>query len=179
MKTALLIIDVQQGLCEGANSAFESNRVIGRINQVSEKARAAGAVVIMIQHASTSGFLEYGTDAWQLAHGLHVAPTDLRIRKTTPDAFHRTALEKTLKQRAIADLVICGMHTEFCVDTTTRKALALGYPVILVADAHTTESKEHLSAAQIIRHHNETLTNISSFGPKVRAISAEDLHMGF
>ena len=135
-------------------------------------------MVVFIQHASTSGFLEYGTDAWQLAHGLHVEPADLRIRKTTPDAFHHTELEGTLKQRAIAALVICGMHTEFCVDTTTRRALELGYPVILVADAHTTESKDHLSAAQIIRHHNNTLTSISSFGPRVRAIATEDLLIG-
>jgi nicotinamidase-related amidase len=61
------------------------------------------------------------------------------------------------------------------VDTTTRRALALGYPVVLVADAHTTEDKEHLSAAQIIRHHNATLTNIESFGPRVRAIATAEL----
>ena len=178
MNTALLVIDVQQGLCQGEHDAFESPQVIARINQVSEKARAAGAVVIFIQHESKSGYLEFGTDAWQLAHGLHVEPTDLRIRKTTPDSFHRTELEEVLKRHAVANLVICGMHTEFCVDTTTRRALALGYPVVLVKDAHTTESNEHLSAAQIIRHHNDTLTNISSFGPRVRAISTEDLRIG-
>lgn len=178
MKIGLLIIDVQQGLCEGANSAFDADHVIARINAVSAKARAAGAAVVFIQHESTSGTLEFGTDAWQLAHGLHVAPSDLRIRKTTAEAFHRTELEDILQQCGITDLVICGMHTEFCVDTTTRRALALGYPVILVADAHTTESKGHLSAAQIIRHHNETLTHISSFGPMVRAISAADLPIG-
>jgi len=178
MKTALLIIDVQQGLCEGPNRAFDADHVIGCINQVSEKVRAAGALVVFIQHESTSGFLEFGTEAWQLARGLHVDPADLRVRKTTPDAFHRTELGDTLKQHAITDLVICGMHTEFCVDTTTRRALALGYPVVLVADAHTTESKAHLPAAHIIRHHNETLTNISSFGVRVRAIAAEDVRLG-
>lgn len=178
MKTALLIIDVQQGLCEGTEAAFASDQVIARINKVSAQVRAAGAVVVFIQHESTSGFLELGTDAWQLAHGLQVEPTDLRMRKTTPDAFHCTALAETLKQHAVRDLVICGMHTEFCVDTTTRSALARGYPVVLVADAHTTENKGHLSAAQIIRHHNETLANIYSFGPRVRAIAAEDLQMG-
>ena len=178
MNTALLIIDVQQGLCEGEHDAFESQQVITRINMVSEKARAAGAVVIFIQHESKSGYLEFGTHAWQLAHGLHVGPTDLRIRKTTPDSFHRTELEEVLRRHAVDDLVICGMHTEFCVDTTTRRALALGYPVVLVEDAHTTEGNEHLSAAQVIRHHNDTLTNISSFGPRVRAISAEKLRIG-
>ena len=178
MNTALLVIDVQQGLCEGEHNAFESHQVIARINKVSEKARAAGAAVIFIQHESKSGYLEFGTDAWQLAHGLHVEPTDLRIRKTTPDSFHRTELEEVLKRHAVANLVICGMHTEFCVDTTTRRALALGYPVVLVEDAHTTENNQHLSAAQIIRHHNDTLTNISSFGPRVRAISADNLRIG-
>jgi nicotinamidase-related amidase len=178
MNTALLVIDVQQGLCEGEHDAFESRQVIARINKVSEKARAAGAVVIFVQHESKSGYLEFGTDAWQLAHGLHVEATDLRIRKTTPDSFHRTELEELLKRHAVGDLVICGMHTEFCVDTTTRRALALGYPVVLVEDAHTTESNEHLSAEQIIRHHNDTLTNISSFGPRVRAISTENLRIG-
>lgn len=175
MKTALLVIDVQQGLCEGEHDAFESQQVIDRINKLSEKARAAGAVVVFVQHESKSGYLEFGTDAWQLAHGLQVHPNDLRIRKTSPDSFNRTELEQVLKQHAVTDIVICGLHTEFCVDTTTRRALALGYPVILVTDAHTTEDKEHLSAAQIIRHHNVTLTSIESFGPRVRAISTDEL----
>lgn len=178
MNTALLVIDVQQGLCEGEHEAFESQQIIARINKVSEKARVAGAVVIFIQHESRSGYLEFGTDAWQLAHGLHIDSTDLRIRKTTPDSFHRTELEELLKRHTVGNLVICGMHTEFCVDTTTRRALALGYPVVMVEDAHTTESNEHLSAAQIIRHHNYTLTNIGSFGPRVRAISSENLRIG-
>jgi nicotinamidase-related amidase len=175
MSTALLIIDVQQGLCEGEHAAFESREVIARINGVAAKARAVGAPVIFIQHESGSGYLEFESEAWQLARGLDVEPSDLSVRKTTPDSFHRTGLEALLARHAVTDLVICGMHTEFCVDTTTRRALALGFPVVLVADAHTTEGKGHLSAAQVIRHHNETLTNISSFGPRVRALSSDEV----
>jgi nicotinamidase-related amidase len=178
MNTALLIIDVQQGLCEGEHCAYGSRQVIARINQVSDKARSAGALVIFIQHESKSGYLEFGTPAWQLADGLVVAPTDLRIRKTTPDSFHRTELADVLTQHAIVKLIICGMHTEFCVDTTARRALALGYPVILVEDGHTTEGNAHLSAPQIIAHHNATLTNISSFGPRVQTVTTDNLHMG-
>jgi len=177
MSAALLIVDVQQGLCEGEHDAFESQQVIARINVVSEKARAAGALVIFIQHESTSGYLEWGTDAWQLARGLHVETSDLRLRKTSPDSFHRTELEEVLRSRGVSSLVICGMHTEFCVDTTTRRALALGFPVVLVEDAHTTEGNKHLSAAQVIQHHNDTLTNITSFGPRVRAVSSDDLRL--
>jgi nicotinamidase-related amidase len=175
MNTALLVIDVQQGLCEGEHAAFESQQVIARINQVSAKARAAGALVVFIQHESTSGYLEFATPAWQLAEGLQLEPSDLRMRKTTPDSFLRTELQQILQHHAVADLVICGMHTEFCVDTTTRRSLALGYPVVLVADAHTSEGNAHLSAAQVIQHHNDTLTNISSFGPRVRAIPTDNV----
>jgi nicotinamidase-related amidase len=178
MTTALLVIDVQQGLCEGEREAFESQQVIGRINQVSSKVRAASGMVVFVQHESKSGYLEFGTDAWQLAHGLHVEAGDMRLRKTTPDSFHRTELEQVLRRHGVEDLVVCGMHTEFCVDTTTRRALALGFPVILVGDAHTSQGNQHLSATQVIRHHNDTLANISSFGPRVRVVATEDLRVG-
>ncbi|MDB5946471.1 MAG: cysteine hydrolase [Ramlibacter sp.] len=178
MKSALLIIDVQQGLCEGEHNAFESAEVISRINRVSAKARAAGLPVILIQHESETGNLKVGTRAWQLAQGLHTDPSDIRVRKTTPDSFLRTDLEHTLRARAITDLIICGMHTEFCVDTTARKALALGYPVVLVEDAHTTEGNEYVTPRQVIQHHNATLENISSFGPRVRIVPTDALEIG-
>ncbi len=177
MKTALLVIDVQQGLCEGEHAAFESQRVIERINRVATQARAAGAPVIFVQHEAATE-LQYGTQAWQLALGLEVMPGDLRVCKTTCDSFHRTDLEQILKQHAVTQLVVCGMHTEFCVDTTARRALALGYEVMLIADAHTTEDRPHLPAAQIIRHHNETLVKIESFGVRVRIVAAEQMRFG-
>lgn len=175
MTTALLVIDVQQGLCEGEGAAFESPQVIRRINIASSKARAAGVPVIFIQHESGPGYLELETPAWQLANGLEFESTDLRVRKTTPDSFHRTGLEELLKRLGVTSLVICGMHTEFCVDTTTRRALALGFPVVLLEDAHTSAGNQYLSATQVIQHHNETLSNIGSFGPRVRIIPADKL----
>jgi nicotinamidase-related amidase len=102
---------------------------------------------------------------------------NLRTRKTTPDAYHRTELQALLEQQAVSNGVICGMHTDFCVDTTTRRALALGYTVMLVEDAPTTRDKAHLSAAHIIGHHDETLANLSSFGPRVRSVFAEGLRI--
>ena len=75
----------------------------------------------------------------------------------------------------MTELAICGMQTDFCVDTTTRRALALGFPVVLVSDGHTTLSNKTLSASQIIDHHNETLSNIESFGNVVRLKTAEEV----
>jgi nicotinamidase-related amidase len=172
MKSALLIIDVQQGLCEGEGQAYDSASVIARINTLAQKMRQAGLPVIFIQHESGPGYLEQGTPAWQLARGLQTAPGDRFVRKTTPDSFLRTDLQELLQAGGVTELIICGMHTEFCVDTTTRRALALGYPVMLVEDGHTSAGNAVLTAPQVIAHHNATLTNISSFGPRVRTVAS-------
>ncbi len=178
MKTALLIIDVQQGLCEGEGRAFESDAVIARINQVAVRARAARAPVVFIQHESVAGYLEHASREWQLADGLQAEPGDWRVRKTTPDAFQGTDLDALLKAHGVTRLIVCGMHSEFCVDTTTRRALALGYPVTLVSDGDTSAGNAVLSLRQVIDHHNATLTNITSFGPRVLAVASADLQVG-
>lgn len=177
MTTALLIIDVQTALCSGAYEAYDSKRVIDRINLVSVKARAVGAPVIVIQHESQGGSLEYGTEGWELAAGLTVLPTDILIGKKATDSFHQTELQNVLQAHSVTSLVICGLQSEFCVDTTTRRALALGYPVVLVSDGHSTMNNSVLSAAQISAHHNETLANITSFGPRVEAIPASEVRI--
>lgn len=177
MPTTILVIDVQQGLCEGEDAAFDCPGTIARINIVLRKARAAGVPIVFVQHESKSGYLEHGSPAWQLAQGLDVQEADLKLRKTTPDCFLRTELQNLLQQQGTTQLIICGMHTEFCVDTTTRRALALGYPVVLVADAHTSAGNPAITPQQVIAHHNATLTNISSFGPRVEAITAEMLEL--
>ena len=175
MTRALLIIDVQQGLCEGEGAAWDCANVIARINRVAAHARASGVPVVFIQHEGQGGYLAHGSRAWQLADGLLAEPDDLRVRKTTPDSFLRTDLQALLSARGVSELIVCGMHSEFCVDTTTRRALALGYPVTLVADAHTSAGNAALTPQQVIAHHNATLTNISSFGPRVRAVNCDDL----
>ena len=123
MRPALLIIDVQQGLCEGEGAAFRCAGTIARINALSAAARAAGAPVVFVQHEALNE-LRHGSREWQLADGLVAEPGDLRLRKTTPDSFNKTSLESLLRERGIDTLVICGMHTEFCVDTTCRRAMA-------------------------------------------------------
>lgn len=177
MATALLIIDVQSALCSGDHAVFESQRVVDRVNQVSEKARSAGVPVILMQHESPSGSLERGSDGWKLDSRLVVDDADLVLAKKAADAFHRTNLQAELERRGITHLIICGMQSEFCVDTTTRRALALGYPVTLVSDAHSTSDSGILTAAQISAHHTATLESISSFGPRVIARLAAEVEV--
>ena len=175
MPTALLIIDVQTALCTGRYATFEADAVIARINAVSAKVRAAGGLVVLVQHESAEDAFAHGSLGWQLAPGLVVAEGDARVRKTASDAFYRTELNDLLHVKGIDRLIICGMQTEFCVDTTVRRALGLGYPVTLVSDGHSTLANRHLSAAQIVAHHNETLGYLDSFEAKVTLSTAEQV----
>ena len=175
MKTALLIIDVQRGLFDDEPRPFEADAVIARINALAARARESGVPVIFIQHEAASGNLAHGSETWQLERQLHTAPGDHFVRKTTPDSFLRTTLQALLDEHGVTHVVICGYASEFCVDTTVRRAAALGYPVTLVADAHTTHDKEHATAAAIRMHENATLPDIASFGPEIRAQATAEI----
>lgn len=175
MTQALLIIDVQRALFNSPPQPFEAELVVQRINQVAQRARTAGAPVVIIQHERAKGPMSVNTEGWQLQPGLEVELDDLRVRKTTPDSFLRTNLKDLLDHKGVTELTICGYASEFCVDTTVRRAAALGYPVTLVADGHTTHDKAHASAAQIRAHENATLPDIGSFGPVIRAVPAADI----
>jgi nicotinamidase-related amidase len=153
MTTALLIIDMQHALCSGEDAAFGIDNVIEKINALSSRARASGTLVIV---------------------GLLTAAEDIQVRKRTPSSFHRTELHQLLKERGVAYLVICGLQTEFCVDTTVRQALPLGYEVTLVSDAHSTTDGA-LRAEQVIAHHNRTLRWMTSYGPRMEVKPAAEV----
>ena len=174
---ALLIIDVQQALCFGEWAAFEAERVIERINEVSERCRRTGRPVVVIQHETADGPLQFASPGWQIADGLIVAPTDIRVRKRTCDSFLGTELQQRLFDSGCSRLIVCGLQSEFCVDTTVRRALALGYPVTLVSDGHSTVDNGVLKASEISAHHNKTLSSISSFGPRALAIPAAEIRL--
>lgn len=175
LNAALLAIDVQQGLCQGEYAAFDATGLIQRVNHLAKQARLVKAPVIWVHHEEAQGLLQHASPGWQLAQGLESHPSDILLRKTTSDAFLRTGLERLLKAHAVDLLVICGLQTEYCVDTTVRRALALGFPVVLVSDAHSTMDNGLLTASQIIGHHNLTLSRLDSFGPRVQLKTASEV----
>lgn len=174
MPTALLIIDVQQALCTGTAPVADADNTIANINLLSQRARAARVPVILVQHEDTDT-LQHDSPGWQLARQLEATSQDARLRKRGSDAFHQTELQSMLKMRHISQLVVCGMQTEFCVESTVRRALALGYPVTLAADGHTTTDNSVLPASQIVAHHNATLANIGAYGVRATVMAVRDI----
>ena len=178
MESALIVIDVQRALFENSPPPADAADVLERINTLTDRAREAGVPVIYVQHESPGSGLAHGAPGWELDTRLRPLPDDIRVRKTTPDSFLRTTLGQVLEEAGVSRLVVCGYATEFCVDTTVRRAAALGHSVVLAADAHTTQDKPHAAGAQIRAHHNATLSSISSFGVKIAAIPSADIVFG-
>jgi nicotinamidase-related amidase len=156
----------------------QAEEVVARINGLSARARAAGVPVVIVQHERSEGELVHGTPGWQLVPGLRAAPSDLPVRKRTPDSFLRTPLQALLAERAVQRLVVCGFASEFCIDTTVRSAAAKGYAVTVASDAHTTHDKPHATGLQIRTHENQTLPDITSFGVTIEAVPAAEIVFG-
>lgn len=161
-RAALLIIDCQVGLVELMPSEIQRN-VLPRIGTLLAKARASGALVIYIQHDGQKGHpLQAETKGWKIHPSLRPTDSELVIRKRESDSFFGTTLQQELRKRGVSHLIIAGGMTEYCVDTTCRRATSLGYNVTLVGDAHLTRDTEVLNAEKIIAHHNFVLDDFSA-----------------
>lgn len=162
MATALLVIDVQQGMFMMEQPFFAEQTVVATINELIERARQSEVSVIFVRHVEDGGPLKEGSPGAELYEGLHRKEGDDIVVKRTPDAFHATRLHDTLQQLNVTKVVIVGLQTEYCVDTTCRRAFSLGYEVTVVSDAHSTWNNTTLTAAQIMAHHNETLRSFAA-----------------
>lgn len=166
-RRALLVIDMQAGLFHGPDRPYEGQRVLDNINQLIAKAHQAQAPVFAVRHTGPAGSpIAPDSPLTRLLPELALAlDSDQVIEKTRPSCFAGTDLAGRLRKAAVNELVIVGMKTEFCVDTTCRAAAELGFKVWLVEDAHTTMHTPVLQADAIIAHHNRTLN-----GPFVQGV---------
>jgi nicotinamidase-related amidase len=157
MTTALLVIDVQEGM--QPLTAHDGAGVVSRIGSLLDRARKAGTDVVYVQHDGTEPGhpLAKGKPGHAIYHAIAPRAGEPVVVKQNCSAFQGTELDALLRSRKIDQLVVCGMQTEYCVDTTVRAAFERGYKVTLVADAHSTGDTQTLKAADIIGHHNATL----------------------
>jgi nicotinamidase-related amidase len=156
--TALLVIDVQMFGFGQDSSVYAGESLLAKVSDLIARARAVGVPVVYVQHCGAAGEIgEPGAPAWEIHPAIAPAGGESVVQKRHPDAFQETTLQAKLESRSIKHLVVAGMQTEYCVDTTCRRAYSLGYDVVLAKDAHSTWDTEHLAAPQIIAHHNATL----------------------
>jgi nicotinamidase-related amidase len=156
--TALLVIDVQMFGFGEDSPVYAGESLLANICDLVAHARAADVPVVYVQHCGAEGeSAEPGAPAWEIHPAIAPAEGEPVVQKGHPDAFQETTLLQELESKNIKRLVVAGMQTEYCVDTTCRRAYSLGYDVVLAEDAHSTWDTEHLTAPQVIAHHNATL----------------------
>jgi len=157
--TALLIIDVQNGLFNIKDfPIFQEEQLIRNIQILLDKAQKAKVPIFYIQHNDPKGKrLENGTENWKIRSEITPRIEDTIIQKYNSDSFLNTNLDEELLKREITRLVIAGLATPMCIDTTVRSAVSHGYNVILIQDAHSTIDSEVLKASQIVAHLNDVL----------------------
>jgi nicotinamidase-related amidase len=156
--TAVLVIDVQQSMFDTEPALYRREEVVAIARDVIERARAAGVEVVYVQHnAAPETPMATGSPGWMIHPEIAPRDGELVVQKWTPDSFHETTLHDELTRRGISKLVVLGMQTEYCVDTSTRRAFSLGYDVTLVSDGHSTWDTDIVKAEQIVAHHNAIL----------------------
>jgi len=157
MNTALLIIDVQNIMFTHQDGVYRGNEVLDNIYNLLNKARASNVPVFFVKHLGNS---EGGSDEdWNIHSKIQPFNGETIVEKTACDSFYKTDLHEKLQNKNVTKLVIAGMQTEFCVDTTCRRAFSMGYESVLVSDGHSTFDSEILKASQIIEHHNSIWDN--------------------
>lgn len=175
MRTALVIIDMQEGSFTPRTARHDTAGLVDRLNRLAGSVRAAAGAVIFVQHDGPVGDPHHPAEpGWKLLPELDLRDGDLIVRKTACDSFLGTMLEATLQSRAIGRLIVTGCATDYCVDTTVRSALAHGYATIVPMDGHTTSNRPHLAAQQIIDHHNAIWADfIAPCGPAIVCACAD------
>ena len=145
MTKALLVIDAQIGLLEGSSAVYQKDDVLACIESLLETARRNQREIVYVMDD------DVGRDN-PADHPIHprIAPLEHEtvVHKTSTSAFFRTGLDELLKAKGIQQLVVAGCKTEYCVDTSCRHAIGLGYDVTLVADGHSSTDNGVLSGAQ-------------------------------
>jgi nicotinamidase-related amidase len=174
--TALLVIDVQNGVVEAAH---QRDAVVANVGRVVERARRASVPVVWVQHSDEQ--LERGSDSWRIVPELAPGTVEPRIGKTYGDAFEDTTLEEVLSGLAVGRLVVVGAQTDACVRSTLHGALVRGYDAMLVSDAHTTDDQTAWGAPppdQVIAHTNLYWTYQTAPGRTAGTVETRDVDFG-
>ena len=145
-KSALLIIDVQNDYFPGGKMALhEPEQALAKITELLQFYREQQWPVIHIQHEmrdrpNRAAFFLPDTEGQQLHPAVLPAENETLLIKHFPSSFAGTGLLEVLQQQQIKQLIICGMMTHMCVDTTTRAAFDLGFDVQVAIDATATKA---------------------------------------
>ena len=175
-KTALLVVDVQNGVVAGTP---KRDAVVANVGSLVEKARQEHVPVVWVQHSDEG--LARGSDEWRIVPELNPDEAEPLVEKSYGDSFEDTTLETVLSGLGVGRLVVVGAQTDACIRSTLHGALVRGYDATLVSDAHTTEDLTQWGAPppdQVIAHTNLYWTDQRAPGRTAGTVETKDVDFG-
>jgi nicotinamidase-related amidase len=174
--TALLVIDVQNGVVGGAH---QRDAVVANVGRLVEKARRERVPVVWVQHSDKG--LAKDSDDWRIVPELKPGEAEPLVQKNFGDSFEETPLETVLSSLGVGRLVVVGAETDACIRSTLHGAFVRGYDATLVGDAHTTSDQTAWGAPppdQVIAHTNLYWKYQTAPGRKAGTVETKDVDFG-
>ncbi|WP_075182018.1 hydrolase [Pantoea sp. 1.19] len=153
--TALVLIDLQQGILPFAGGPIDGQQVVSRAAALADAFRARQATVVQVrvgwspdfadapkQPVDAAGAHALPADWWDFPAALNVQPTDLQVVKHQWGAFYGTDLELQLRRRGIDTIVLGGIATNIGVESTARDAWERGFNLVLAEDVCAAQDSE-------------------------------------
>lgn len=142
----------------GGKAIYQEEQLLENTKRLIDKARKGNSPVFYIMYTEPEGSLRSeNKPLWQVHPQIAPAEKDHVIIKYHADSFLESELHTQLREHRIDTLIMCGVQTEYCVDTTVMSAYSRGYQVELANDCHSTYDSDELTAEQIINHHHRIL----------------------
>jgi nicotinamidase-related amidase len=171
--TALLVIDVQNGVVRGSH---DRDSVVSNVASLVQKARAERVPVVWVQHSDEG--LARGSEDWKYVPELDPQESEPLVEKNYGDSFENTSLEDVLADLKVGRLIVAGAQTDMCIRNTLHGAFVRGYDATLVSDAHTTEDLTQWGAPPphaVIAHTNLYWQNQSAPGRTAGTVQTKDV----
>lgn len=154
----LLVVDVQTFLIKG--HPYNERRVIDNIKKLISIARDNQKEVLYIRHDGGKGnALEYGTEGWQIYDAITPDNHEKVFDKQYNSAFIKTGLREYLDSKKIHTIVLVGLQTEYCIDSTCKSAFEHGYKIIIPEETNTTFDNDYLSGEKLYEFYNNKIWN--------------------
>lgn len=171
-RTALLVVDLQQALCDAAPAEAIKN-VVARITELLDWAVAHFWPVVFVQHWTEPGtILHRGSAGWQLNQAVRGYSRAFHLEKNVLSCFEDGQLQTWLEEHDVRRICVTGMQTEYCVSAACEGAAGRGYQVILPVDAHMTIDRPEKSAAQIVAETNDRLSSFADCRPTASIVTS-------
>ena len=171
--TALLVVDVQNGVVAGAH---DRDAVVANVGSLVDKARREQVPVVWVQHSDEE--LAPGSDEWRIVPELVPGDAEPLVAKNYGDSFEDTTLETVLSGLGVGRLIVAGAQTDACIRSTLHGAFTRGYDTTLVSDAHTTGDQTEWGAPppdQVIAHTNLYWSSQTAPGRTAGTVTTEDV----